>query len=55
MIETSNRTVQALLDRGHRLLPVNYMGTVQAISIDPETQTISAVSDIRKGGKPSGY
>ena len=55
MIETTNRTLTALMDRGHRLLPVNYMGTVQAVGIDPETQSISAVSDIRKGGKPSGW
>jgi len=55
MIETTNRTLTALADRGHRLLPVSYMGTVQAVSVDPETQCITAVSDIRKGGRPSGY
>mmetsp|Transcript_3513 Transcript_3513/g.5394 ORF Transcript_3513/g.5394 Transcript_3513/m.5394 type:complete len:183 (-) Transcript_3513:200-748(-) len=54
-IEMPERTLQALEDRDHTLLPVSYMGTVQAISVDSETGLLSAVSDIRKGGKSKGY
>lgn len=55
-IEVSERTKQALLSRGHdSLLDIDYAGTVQAVSIDLETNELSAVSDIRKGGVPSGF
>jgi gamma-glutamyltranspeptidase len=55
-IEVPQRTKDALLTRGHeRLLEVDYAGTVQAIAIDVEKNTLSAVSDIRKGGTPAGY
>jgi len=51
----SNETYEALTRRGHSLLPTSYTGTCQAIAIDIETNEIEAVSDIRKGGTPSGY
>jgi hypothetical protein len=55
-ISVSQRTRDALLARGHDdLLDIDYAGTVQAVAVDFETNTLSAVSDIRKGGKPSGY
>jgi gamma-glutamyltranspeptidase len=55
-IEVSQRTKDALLNRGHsHLLDIDYAGTVQAIAVDLETNTLSAVSDIRKGGSPDGY
>lgn len=55
-IEVPNKTKQALLSRGHdRLLDIDYAGTVQAVSIDVETNELSAVSDIRKGGVPAGF
>jgi gamma-glutamyltranspeptidase len=56
LIEVSQRTKEALLNRGHaELLDIDYAGTVQAIGIDLETSRLSAVSDIRKGGTPNGY
>ena len=55
-IAVPQRTKAALLARGHDgLLDIDYAGTVQAVSVDFETNTVSAVSDIRKGGKPAGY
>lgn len=54
-IAVSLRSRQALQKRGHRLLDIDYAGTVQAVAIDLETNRISAVSDIRKGGSPAGY
>lgn len=55
IIQVSNRTRTALASRGHKLLSVDYAGTVQAVAVDLETKTMSAVSDIRKGGTPAGY
>ena len=54
-IEVSLRTKYALENRGHQLLNVDYTGTVQAVSVDLESMTLTAVSDIRKGGSPAGY
>ena len=54
-IDVSTRTRTALSNRGHRLLDVDYAGTVQAVSVDLETMALTAVSDIRKGGTPAGY
>ena len=53
--DISQRTRDALTTRGHSLLDVDYMGTVQAISIDTETGKLSAACDPRKGGSPAGY
>jgi gamma-glutamyltranspeptidase len=56
LIAVPQRTKNALLSRGHAsLLDVDYAGTVQAVAVDLETNTLSAVSDIRKGGTPAGY
>ncbi len=44
-----------LLERHHRLLDIDYTGCVQAILVDHESNTLSAVSDMRKDGSPSGY
>lgn len=55
IITVHNRTKLALMYRGHRLTDIDYAGTVQAISIDFESKTLTAVSDIRKGGLPCGY
>jgi gamma-glutamyltranspeptidase len=56
LIAVPERTHNALLSRGHAsLLDVDYAGTVQAVAVDIETNTLSAVSDIRKGGTPAGY
>ena len=54
-IAVSLRTKYALENRGHQLLDVDYTGTVQAVSVDLESMTLTAVSDIRKGGSPAGY
>jgi len=55
VLEVSRRTKDALSKRGHSLLDIDYTGCVQAISVDPETATFTAVSDIRKQGSPAGY
>ena len=56
LIEVPQRTKDALLKRGHkRLLEIDYTGCVQAVAVDLETSTLSAVSDVRKGGKPAGH
>jgi gamma-glutamyltranspeptidase len=44
-----------LTNRGHRLLDVEFLGTVQAVAIDLETNALTAVCDVRKGGSPAGY
>lgn len=55
-IMVPQRTKDALLARGHdNLLDIDYAGTVQAVAVDLESNTLSAVSDIRKGGIPAGY
>ena len=54
-IEVSNRTKAALTKRDHQLLSIDYTGVIQAVSVDLETQTMSAVSDIRKAGVPAGF
>jgi gamma-glutamyltranspeptidase len=54
-LQVTTRTKDALSRRGHALLDIDYMGTVQAIAIDLDTQTLSAVCDVRKGGSPDGY
>jgi len=55
LIETSNRTRTALEKRNQSLFSIDYMGTCQAISVDYETDLLSAVSDPRKYGQSSGY
>ena len=56
LIEVPQRTKDALLKRGHEsLLEIDYTGCVQAVAVDLDTNTLSAVSDIRKGGRPAGY
>lgn len=54
-IEVGQQTKDALLLRGHKLVDIDYTGCVQAIAVDRDTNTLTAVSDIRKGGSPSGY
>jgi gamma-glutamyltranspeptidase / glutathione hydrolase len=54
-LEVSQRTKDALTQRGHSLLDIDYAGCVQAIAVDLDTKTLTAVSDIRKGGSPAGY
>lgn len=54
-IEASTRAKEALTRRGQKLLPIDYTGTVQAAVVDIETDLLTAVSDIRKGGSPAGY
>jgi len=54
-IEVSNVTMAALASRGHFMVPVSNTGCVQAVAIDQETGRLTAVSDIRKGGRASGW
>jgi gamma-glutamyltranspeptidase len=54
-IDVSERTRRALLKRGHSMLDVDYAGTVQAVAIDLETNSLTASCDVRKGGSPAGY
>jgi gamma-glutamyltranspeptidase len=54
-IRLNPRTVDALRQRNHTILPISYTGAVQAIAYDVETKTLSATSDVRKGGGPDGY
>jgi gamma-glutamyltranspeptidase len=55
LIDVPDRTRNALEKRGHRLLDVDFLGTVQAIAIDLETNELTAACDVRKGGFPAGY
>jgi gamma-glutamyltranspeptidase len=55
LLDVSPRTRAALVTRGHRLLDIDFSGTVQAIAVDLETRKLTAVSDPRKGGSPAGY
>ena len=55
MIETLNQTRNALRKRHHKLYPIDYTGTCQAISVDVDTNELTATSDPRKNGKSSGY
>ena len=54
-ITLSRRTFDALKVRGHQPFPIDYLGTVQGVSIDQETKQLTAVCDVRKGGSPAGY
>lgn len=49
-IEVSKRTREALKRRGHKIHSVDYAGCVQSVVVDLETNTLTATSDIRKGG-----
>eukprot|EP00934_Nitzschia_sp_Nitz4_P003035 Nitzschia sp. Nitz4//scaffold157_size52427//14180//19011//NITZ4_006838-RA/size52427-processed-gene-0.22-mRNA-1//1//CDS//3329537449//3025//frame0 len=54
-VQVSQRTKDALLHRGHdALLDIDYAGTVQAVSIDQESNLLTCVCDVRKGGVPAG-
>lgn len=54
-LRLSQEARSALKKRGNRLVDIDYAGTVQAITVDPRTDKLNAVSDIRKGGSPAGY
>lgn len=54
-IAVPERTRKALERRGHDLIQTDYLGTVQAIAVDQETDRLTAVSDIRKQGMPAAY
>ena len=41
--------------RGHKIIPTDFLGSVQAVAIDLETDSLTAVSDISKQGMPAGY
>jgi gamma-glutamyltranspeptidase len=53
-IRSSDKTLDYLVDVGHEVEKMTYLGTCQAISIDYNGR-LTAVSDVRKGGKPAGY
>lgn len=56
MHSISERTRSALEARGQQLIPTKLgLGAVQAVAVDLETNTLSAVSDIRKNGVPDAY
>lgn len=54
-LRLSARSRGALEGRGHAVIPSDFLGTVQAVAVDLETETLSAVSDVRKQGMPAGY
>jgi gamma-glutamyltranspeptidase len=54
-IVLSSRTHTALERRGHELIETDYLGAVQAVAVDLENGSLTAVSDIRKQGMPAGY
>ena len=54
-LEVPETIKRALLERHHNLLDIDYTGCVQAILVDHKTNTLSAVSDLRKDGSPAGY
>eukprot|EP00584_Thalassiosira_punctigera_P022281 CAMPEP_0172560268 /NCGR_PEP_ID=MMETSP1067-20121228/87875_1 /TAXON_ID=265564 ORGANISM="Thalassiosira punctigera, Strain Tpunct2005C2" /NCGR_SAMPLE_ID=MMETSP1067 /ASSEMBLY_ACC=CAM_ASM_000444 /LENGTH=524 /DNA_ID=CAMNT_0013350027 /DNA_START=17 /DNA_END=1588 /DNA_ORIENTATION=+ len=53
-VRLSERTRTALEKRGHKLIETNFLGTVQAVAVDLEMDSLTTVSDIRKQGKPAG-
>ena len=55
LIETPERTRDALKRRKQIIIPLDYLGTCQAVSIDSEVDELTAVSDPRKYGKSAGY
>ena len=55
MVQVSQRTRFALEKRGHNLIDSDYLGAVQAVAVDLESNLLTAVADIRKQGKPDGY
>ena len=54
-IVLSNRTRAALERRGPCLIETDYLEAVQAVGVDLETGSLTAVSYIRKQGMPAGY
>ena len=55
ILEVPESIRNGLLERHHRLLEIDYTGCVQAILVNHDTNTLSAVSDVRKDGSPAGY
>ena len=55
ILEVQESITNGLLERHHRLLEIDYTGCVQAILVNHDTNTLSAVSDLRKDGSPAGY
>ena len=55
IIEVRERTLAALRKRGQYMFPIDYLGTTQAVSVDLETDKLTAVSDVRKSGQSAGY
>jgi hypothetical protein len=50
----SNRTRAALSKQDHALLGIEFAGAVQAVAVDLESQTMSAVSHIARVVFPLG-
>lgn len=55
ILEVPESIQNGLMERHHRLLEIDYTGCVQAILVNHDTKTLSAVSDMRKDGSPAGY
>ena len=55
LVKLSERTLASLEKRGHKVIPSDFLGAVQAVAVDLESDTLTAVSDIRKQGMPAGY
>ena len=54
-LEVSENIQDGLSQRHHKLLEIDYTGCVQAILVDQQTNSLSAVSDLQKDGSPYGY
>lgn len=54
-LHLTERTANALIRRGHKVVRTDFLGTVQAVAIDLEADTLTAVSDVRKQGMAAGY
>ena len=56
MIDIPEQTIDALKRHHQSIIPMDYLGTCQAVSVDAETNTtLDAVSDLRKFGSSAGY
>lgn len=47
--------VAALAARNHTVVPTATSAVVQLVAVDPDSGLLTAVSDLRKGGRPAGF
>ena len=53
--DVAENVLEALKQRGHSVVSTDTGAVCQVVAVDPDTGTLTAASDPRKDGAPSGY